>query len=165
MKGLSASRRGWCPTARVHRRRGPSQDIAQLMPIPAEARYRPGMPRVEVPEVKIRPTGDSEGHVHGLVIGEGPDPHAATKELKEEARILAEGAAERYSARQGAYDSRPFTEEEMVHGRREAFTPRNEEPKVWRFEVIDLRLAPGPVERQTGWVAYGTLVATTESPV
>jgi hypothetical protein len=40
----------------------------------------------------------------------------------------------------------------------------------WQWEVVDVRLVPGPVEMEsdetgTGWVAYGTLISLTERPV
>ena len=42
--------------------------------------------------------------------------------------------------------------------------PRDD-PQVWRFEVVDVRLAPALIEGgESGWLAYGTLLSEGEQP-
>jgi hypothetical protein len=83
---------------------------------------------------------------------------AALNELGSEARVLAEWAAESHAS---ASSPSPAA---RLHEGRGRLRPAEEKPQVWRFEVVDVRLAQGPVGEQNGWVAYGTLVSDGASP-
>ena len=96
----------------------------------------------------------------------GPSPELALKELKQDAQTRAENAAEPYSTPDSPppdSDPRPWTAPELEHGRRRPAVRVNV-PKEWRFEVVDIRLAPAVIEGKNGWLAYGTLLSESKKP-
>jgi hypothetical protein len=126
---------------------------------------------VSVPDVKIRTTSDYEGHLYGLVHSSGRTPEQTLADLQLDAQHRAEAAAEQFSddhpdvVSASAYRESPL--DWASDGGRAPIRPSGPRATslVWRWEVVDVRLAPGPVDREPGWVAYGTLVAMTERPV
>jgi hypothetical protein len=51
------------------------------------------------------------------------------------------------------------------HGRVGDYLVPDDDPQVWRFEVVDVRLAPALMEGgESGWLAYGTLLSEGEQP-
>jgi hypothetical protein len=101
------------------------------------------MPHITVPEIPVRTTILSDVHSHGLAIGSGPLLDTALTALRGEADRMAREAAARFGGSE--FSGRPDGE--------------------WRFEVIDLRLQPGPDgDGGTGWVAYGTLISEGAEP-
>jgi hypothetical protein len=120
------------------------------------------MPRVTVPAVTIRTTSDSKGHPHGIVTGMSLSPELALIELKQGAQTQAEKAARPYSTTDPPPRVHPPpTAKVPPMGTRVPTTPL---PKEWRFEVVDVRLAPAMIEGKNGWLAYGTLLSEGEKP-
>jgi hypothetical protein len=101
------------------------------------------MSKATIPELVIRTTADSPGHVHGVAIGTGSSVDGAMADLLTEARRQAEEIA--------------FSVKDQ-HLERDVDTE-------WPFEVIDMRLIPGhAVDQKDAWLAYGTLVSAGGSP-
>jgi hypothetical protein len=142
----------------------------------------------------IRTTRDGSGGWCGVVTGMGGNPEQALAELRrrgqELARRLVQEKAEAHEtdkadratkseaderAAYKAESDRVQKEEHRVRvpyeamkaGQRRAYSyrqPRDEGPRLFRFEVVDVRLTPAPEENErSGWLAYGTLARLSES--
>jgi hypothetical protein len=124
------------------------------------------MPLITVPAVTIRTTNDSKGHPQGIATGTGLNPDLALAALQQAAQSRAEEQAARYEPPDGLPAaghpaSRSLTGVESAAGD----YPVAAGPQEWRFEVIDLRLVGGVLDRgAAGWVAYGTLISDGEHP-
>jgi len=129
------------------------------------------MPLITVPAVTIRTTNDSKGHPQGIATGTGLNPDLALAALQQAAQSRAEEEAARYEPPDGLPAaglpaagppaSRSLTGVELGAGDYRLAAS----PQVWRFEVIDLRLVGGVLDRgAAGWVAYGTLISDGEHP-
>jgi hypothetical protein len=105
--------------------------------------------------VAIRTThGDGDGLVYDVVTGMGVTPELALAQLRSQAQETASEtvrkAAASAEATQGPANERTFDS--------------RLEDQEWRFEVVDVRLTPGPIEgADSGWLAYGTLVRESVS--
>jgi hypothetical protein len=98
------------------------------------------MARITVPPLTVRTTSDSTGSPHGIIAGTSQDPPHALAALKHAAQTHAEQLAAGF-----AEDHRGDVD--------------------WQFEVVDVRLAPGPLhDGSPAWVAYGTLMSRGEHP-
>jgi hypothetical protein len=98
------------------------------------------MATITIADVLVRTTNDNPGHVHGVSIGGGPDIDSAMISLMTDAQHRAEELAREL---QGT----------------------DREDAVWQFEVIDLRIIPGPPDREDErWLAYGTLASRGRTP-
>jgi hypothetical protein len=153
-------------TCTAHGNREPSWEVAPVDADPGRSRYRQGMPPVTVPAVTIRTTSDSNWRALGIVTGMGLSPELALKELKQDSQTQAEKAAEPHStpdAPARAPYHPPPTAKVPTKGTRRATTPAVV-PMEWRFEVVDVRLAPAVIEGKNGWLAYGTLLSEGEKP-
>jgi hypothetical protein len=107
--------------------------------------------------VTIRTTSDGEGRPLDIVTGMGLNPELALSALKKEARTQVENVAAGYRA--SIYH--PVTASEDADWRLEDLG----KPQEWRFEVVDVRLAPALVEGgESGWLAYGTLLSVRKQP-
>jgi hypothetical protein len=129
------------------------------------------MPLITVPTVTIRTTNDSKGHPQGIATGTGLNPDLAVAALQQAAQIRAEEEAARYEPPDGLPAagppaSRSLTGAELAAADdRLAASPLPGDPQEWRFEVVDLRLVAGVLDRgAAGWVAYGTLISDGEHP-
>jgi hypothetical protein len=128
------------------------------------------MPRITVPAVTIRTTSDGEGYPQGIATAMGQSPELALSALKEQAQTQAEKVATGRSRpgfhRSSASASPPLRASETSSGGRpEAALSPHDEPQEWRFEVVDVRLAPALMEGgERGWLAYGTLLSDGEQP-
>ena len=142
----------------------------------------------------IRTTCDGSGGWCGVVTGIGGNPEQALAELRrrgqELARLLVQEEAEAYEtdkadkaakseaqerAAYKAESDRVQKEEHLVRvpyeamkaGQRRIYPdrqPRDEGPRLFRFEIVDVRLTPAPEEDgRSGWLAYGTLARLSES--
>jgi hypothetical protein len=113
----------------------------------------------------------------------GLSPELALKALKQEAHTQAANAAAVHSppvARSGRAPAssrpspsgmsggRPGSASGMSSGRPARagdYLLPDDDPQVWRFEVVDVRLAPALMEGgERGWLAYGTLLSEGEQP-
>jgi hypothetical protein len=149
----------------AHGSREPNWDVAAPVDAdPCWSRYRKGMPRIVVSVVTIRTTSDSPWRAEpkwpaqGIVTGMGLSPELALKELEQQTQTRAEKVAEPYNTP----DSPPIIKEFRRQGR----LPEDpaDVPKQWRFEVVDVRLAPAVIEGKNGWLAYGTLLSEDWRP-
>jgi hypothetical protein len=102
------------------------------------------MPKIDIPEVTARTTSDGAGHVHAVVTGSATGPQQALGELI--ARAQDEAAR-------------------MAAGFREGNAGAPGPDVQWHFEVVGVRLVPGPLDSgPAGWTAYGTLTSKTATP-
>src|ERR1700727_2599918 len=127
------------------------------MPIPAGVRYRPAMPQIRPTVTTIRTTSNSDGRPRGILTGMASNPEAALARLSKNARDYVTAGAE--SDLLSTYSTSGATSTPSVYARMDVLE--------WRWEVVDVRLVPGPVgmesdETGTGWGAYGTLISLTE---
>lgn len=142
----------------------------------------------------IRTTCDGSGDWCGVVTGMGSNPELALAELRrrgqELARRLVQEKAEAYerdkadrAAKSDAEERAAYKAESdrmqkdehrvrvpyetMKAGQRRAYPyreRRDEGPRLFRFEVVDVRLTPAPEENErSGWLAYGTLARLSGS--
>lgn len=103
------------------------------------------MPKILIPDITIRTTSDGVGHPHGITFGAGGTYNDAMIGLNQDAARMARETAEPFEAAKGEHAGRPDA--------------------VWRFEVVDVRLQPGPDDNgEPSWVAYGTLVSEGADP-
>jgi hypothetical protein len=137
--------------------------------------------------VRIRTTHDGSGRACGIVTGMGATAEAALAALGRQADALAQlegkraaqaaeaAEAAEEAAREAAYarfletrneemlshgGARPVTQSEIRYRQQQEAArgkPREDGPRRWQFEVVDVRLAPAPAEGGGGWLAYGTL--------
>ena len=88
----------------------------------------------------------------------GLNPELALMALKEQARTHIERVA---AGRRASIYHPVIAPEGSVDGLLEALG----KPQEWRFEVVDVRLAPALVEGgESGWMAYGTLLSVRKQP-
>jgi hypothetical protein len=142
----------------------------------------------------IRTTYDGSGGWCGVVTGMGGNPEQALAELRrraqELARRLIQEEAEAYEAdktdkaakseaeERAAYKAESDRVQKQEHrvrvpyeamkaGQRRIYPdrqPQDEGPRLFRFEVVDVRLTPAPEEDgRSAWLAYGTLARLSES--
>jgi hypothetical protein len=126
----------------------------------------PRMPLITVPAVTIRTTNDTKGHPQGVATGTGLNPDLALAALRQAAQIRAEEEAARYEPPDGLPAAGPPASRSLTGAELAPDDYRTAaSPQEWRFEVIDLRLAGGVLDRgAAGWVAYGTLISDGEHP-
>jgi hypothetical protein len=129
------------------------------------------MPLITVPAVTIRTTNDSKGHPHGIATGTGLNPDLALAALQQAAQIRAAEEAARHEPPDGLPAAGPPASRSLTGvglaagGHPEAASPLPGDPQEWRFEVVDLRLVGGVLDRgAAGWVAYGTLISDGAHP-
>jgi hypothetical protein len=132
------------------------------------------MPRITVPAVTIRTTSDGEGYPQGIATGMGQSPELALLALKQQAQTQAKTTAARRTRpgfhRSSASASPPLSTSEIPPGGRPAGARQvdpslHDESLEWRFEVVDVHLAPLLMEGgERGWLAYGTLLSEGEQP-
>ena len=119
------------------------------------------MPRIE-PTLTVRTTSANEGNPRRILTGMSLNPEAALAKLRESAWTHVRDAAGAESDLLDTYSTSGVTSTPSVYTRADVLQ--------WQWEVVDVRLVPGPVELEsdetrTGWVAYGTLISLTEGPV
>jgi hypothetical protein len=120
--------------------------------------------------VRIRTTDDRPGQALDIVTGTGATPQLALAALWREAQDRAEKAVADAEAAKPRYTGGPYSikgkpgePDIMVPGpppwsRKPQSEPQVHEPRVHRFEVIDVRLTPTRLDgADSGWLAYGTL--------
>jgi hypothetical protein len=118
-------------------------------------RYGPFMTEITVTVVATRTTSDDCGHQYHAVSGRGRTPEEALADLSASALVAARQTAAGFSLKVPTRDDARW---------RAYFYDRNGAPE-WRFEVVDVRLASGPLDSdETGWAAFGTLASREESP-
>lgn len=111
-----------------------------------EDRERPALKDVTVPRPPVRTTTvEASGRTYGVVTGQGSRPDEALENLRDQAqhhaKYLADKHPEEWKSLQSVDLKDPF----------------------WFFEVIDLRMVAVPAS--ASWLAYGTLVARTDTPM
>lgn len=126
--------------------------------------------------VRVRTTHDGVGRTCDVVTGMGATPEQALETLRSEAKRTAQ-KLEQQAAEEGIektaiplqhIDHQEERGHESPHMRtrhkiRTATrvtkpTPSKSKHMSWQFEVVDVRLTPGPVDdKGSGWLAYGTL--------
>lgn len=104
------------------------------------------MKDVTVPRPPVRTTTvEASGRTYGVVTGQGSRPDEALENLRDQAqhhaKYLADKHPEEWKSLQSVDLKDPF----------------------WFFEVIDLRMVAVPAS--ASWLAYGTLVARTDTPM
>jgi hypothetical protein len=147
--------------------------------------YLPPMVKWTVRVETIRTTADGAGSSCGVVTGKGATPEQAQAELRRAGEELArrlvqeEEAAEADKAAKGEAEERAAYETESdrvqkeehlvrvprsaVLAAREREPRRGRKPRLFRFEVVDVRLTPAPEDGgRGGWLAYGTLARLGE---
>jgi hypothetical protein len=149
-------------------------------PMSAWAGYLPHMVDSIARVVRIRTTSDRVGYEIGIVTGMGATPEQALTELWRDAQARLQQPAEPTRRAEGAakphpVTSRPLGREPNAAGRRVGATrlgkdgrvqqsPVPSGPQELRYEVVDVRLTPVPVEGgKSSWLAYGTLAGESES--
>ena len=118
--------------------------------------------------VAVRTTHDDSGHVCGdVVTGSGATSELALAALQAKAEEVAQKvgqhAAEQVDAAVEAAQRR-LAEGDQTNM---ILYPGSEPPAdmFWEFEVVDVRLTPGPIAgRDSGWLAYGTLTWVGKPP-
>ena len=118
--------------------------------------------------VRIRTTHDADGRQYTIAAGMGATPEEALAELRRDANIRAQQAANEAAA--GGERPMVHLEEPAPATGRPAYAVDppvvvTEYPAVLNFEVIDVRLTPTAMEGgDSGWLAYGTLAQDGKSP-
>jgi hypothetical protein len=101
---------------------------------------------VLVPQPRLRTTPlDAPLRTYGVVTGVGSRPNEALEDLAQHAQERGTFLADKLPA-----DWPALTGIEL-------------KDLVWFFEVVDVRIASGAADRS--WLAYGTLIARSETPI
>ncbi len=113
------------------------------------------MADITVTVVATRTTSDDCGHHYHTVSGRGSTTDEALTDLAASALVAAQQIAAGFALRVSTRDD----------ARWRAYHQGGNGAPEWPFEVVDVRMASGPLDSgETGWAAFGTLASQYESP-
>lgn len=111
--------------------------------------------------VTIRTTHHGAGPACGVVTGVGAYPRLALADLERNAKEAARQVGQRPGTPPDPAEENTRPRQRPVEGSSDPDfgIPSKSERWFGQFEVVDVRLTPGPIQHgASGWLAYGTLV-------